>query len=148
MITSIFRDKNDRRWYADDSQDALVRVAAVGQPLLTVAVTHIVNYDLSVNADVLANHHRALFAMVAPQASERGVMLATFARVMHVNAVNGAWDAIIAGLKRRGLWPTTPVQKANHDERDVCGPRVFDFGGLEAEGYWIEFKNIKLKETK
>jgi hypothetical protein len=122
VTTSTFRDNTDRRWHVNLSPDALARVAAVGPPLLTVGVMRIVKDDLSIDADVLANHHRALFALVEPQAAERYVMLATFERVIDIAAIAHAWDAIIAGLKLRGLWPTAPVVEQPQYEDDDATP--------------------------
>ena len=109
MTTTTFRDTTDRRWQADVSRDALARVAAAGPPLPAVALMRIIREDMTIDAGVLAVHHRAHFAMVEPQAAERGVGLAVFVKVMDVPAVGAAWDAVIVGLRRRGLWPTEPV---------------------------------------
>ena len=69
---------------------------------------------MTIDADVLAVHRRTLFAMVAPQAEERGVGIAVFERVMEVVAGSGAWDAVIVALQRRGLWPPPAVQRPRY----------------------------------
>ena len=79
-------------------------------------MSRIIRDDVTIDADVLAVHRRTLFAMVAPQAEERGVGIAVFERVMEVVAGSGAWDAVIVALQRRGLWPPPAVQRPRYED--------------------------------